>query len=94
MARAAAVIPRHLTRLFRAEPGTTPARWVERIRLDRAQQLLSVTSAAQHRGFGSDETFRRAFLRHLGITPPSTANASPPPARRPQGEKTPHTHSL
>ncbi|MFE9707939.1 GlxA family transcriptional regulator [Streptomyces sp. NPDC005930] len=73
MARAAAVSPRHLTRLFHTEWGTTPARWVERVRLDRAQQLLldghSVTSAARHSGFGSDETLRRAFDRHLGITP-------------------------
>ncbi|WP_037804136.1 GlxA family transcriptional regulator [Streptomyces sp. NRRL F-5135] len=73
MARAAAVSPRHLTRLFHTELGTTPARWVERVRLDRAQQLLldghSVTSAARHSGFGSDETLRRAFDRHLGITP-------------------------
>lgn len=73
MARAAAVSPRHLTRLFHTELGTTPARWVERVRLDRAQQLLldghSVTSAAQHSGFGSDETLRRVFVRHLGVTP-------------------------
>ncbi|MEV0598466.1 GlxA family transcriptional regulator [Streptomyces sp. NPDC050315] len=73
MARAAAVSPRHLTRLFHTELGTTPARWVERVRLDRAQQLLldgqSVTSAARHSGFGSDETLRRVFDRHLGITP-------------------------
>ena len=73
MAMAAAVSPRHLTRLFQAELGTTPARWVERVRLDRAQQLLlgghSITAAAQHSGFGSDETLRRAFARHLAITP-------------------------
>ncbi|MFK0115190.1 GlxA family transcriptional regulator [Streptomyces sp. NPDC090994] len=73
MARAAAVSPRHLTRLFHTELGTTPARWVERVRLDHAQQLLldghSVTSAARHSGFGSDETLRRVFVRHLGITP-------------------------
>ncbi|HEX5568861.1 MAG TPA: GlxA family transcriptional regulator, partial [Streptomyces sp.] len=73
MARATAVSPRHLTRLFHAELGTTPARWVERVRLDHAQQLLldghSVTSAARHSGFGSDETLRRVFARHLGITP-------------------------
>ncbi|MEU3105111.1 GlxA family transcriptional regulator [Streptomyces griseoflavus] len=73
MARAAAVSPRHLTRLFHTELGTTPARWVERVRLDRAQQLLldghGVTSAARHSGFGSDETLRRVFVRHLGITP-------------------------
>ncbi|SDX63899.1 Transcriptional regulator GlxA family, contains an amidase domain and an AraC-type DNA-binding HTH domain [Saccharopolyspora shandongensis] len=73
MAVAAAVSTRHLTRLFSAELGTTPARWVERVRLDRAQQLLldghSVTSAARHSGLGTDESLRRAFARHLGTTP-------------------------
>ncbi|MGW7243491.1 GlxA family transcriptional regulator [Streptomyces sp. NPDC054804] len=73
LAASAAVSARHLTRLFRAELGTTPARWVERVRLDRAQQLLleghSVTSAALHSGLGTDETLRRAFARHLGTTP-------------------------
>ncbi|MGW7547036.1 GlxA family transcriptional regulator [Streptomyces sp. NPDC054770] len=73
MAAAVAVSPRHLTRMFTAELGTTPARWVERVRLDRAQQLLlaghSVTAAAQHSGLGTDETLRRAFARHLDTTP-------------------------
>ncbi|MFD7435476.1 GlxA family transcriptional regulator [Streptomyces sp. NPDC059861] len=73
MAAAAAVSPRHLTRLFQAELNTTPARWVERVRLDRAQQLLldghGVTAAAHRSGLGSDETLRRAFARHLGTTP-------------------------
>jgi transcriptional regulator GlxA family with amidase domain len=73
MAASAAVSPRHLARLFNTELGTTPARWVERVRLDRAQQLLleghSVTSAAVRSGLGTDETLRRAFARHLGITP-------------------------
>ncbi|MDA3642676.1 GlxA family transcriptional regulator [Saccharopolyspora indica] len=73
MAAAAAVSTRHLTRLFNAELGTTPARWVERVRLDRAQQLLldghSVTSAASRSGLGTDESLRRAFARHLGTTP-------------------------
>ncbi|MFE7665321.1 GlxA family transcriptional regulator [Streptomyces celluloflavus] len=73
MAASAAVSTRHLTRLFRTALDTTPARWVERVRLDRARQLLldghSITSAAQHSGLGSDETLRRAFARHLGTTP-------------------------
>ncbi|MFB8202525.1 GlxA family transcriptional regulator [Kitasatospora purpeofusca] len=73
MAATAAVSTRHLTRLFRAELDTTPARWVERVRLDRAQQLLldghSVTSAARRSGLGSDESLRRAFAHHLGTTP-------------------------
>ncbi|WP_433683949.1 helix-turn-helix domain-containing protein [Nocardia sp. CA-119907] len=47
-------------RLFHAELGTTPARWVERVRLDRAQQLLleghTITAAAYRRGLGSDES--------------------------------------
>ena len=68
-----AVSPRHLTRIFHAELGTTPARWLERVRLDRAQQLLldghSVTAAARDSGLGSDETLRRVFARQLGITP-------------------------
>ncbi|MFF2075968.1 GlxA family transcriptional regulator [Kitasatospora sp. NPDC058162] len=73
MAATAAVSSRHLTRLFQAELHTTPARWVERVRLDRAQQLLldghGVTAAARRSGLGSDETLRRAFARHLGTTP-------------------------
>ncbi|MFE7413894.1 GlxA family transcriptional regulator [Streptomyces laurentii] len=73
MAASAAVSTRHLSRLFRTELRTTPARWVERVRLDRARQLLldghSITAAAHHSGLGSDETLRRAFARHLGTTP-------------------------
>lgn len=78
MAARAAVSPRHLTRLFHAELGTTPARWLERVRLDRAQQLLieghSVTGAARASGLGSDETLRRVFARHLGTTPTEFRN--------------------
>ncbi|MFI6559275.1 GlxA family transcriptional regulator [Streptomyces sp. NPDC050534] len=73
MASSAAVSTRHLARLFQTELNTTPARWVERVRLDRARQLLldghSVTAAARRSGLGSDETLRRTFARHLGTTP-------------------------
>jgi transcriptional regulator GlxA family with amidase domain len=73
LAAAAAVSSRHLTRLFQNEFRTTPGRWVERVRLDRAQQLLldghNITTAARLSGLGSDETLRRAFARHLGATP-------------------------
>ncbi|MEV0283891.1 MULTISPECIES: helix-turn-helix domain-containing protein [unclassified Kribbella] len=73
MAASAALSPRHLTRLFQSELQTTPGRWVERVRLDRAQQLLldghSITTAARLSGLGSDETLRRAFARHLNTTP-------------------------
>ncbi|RDI63485.1 GlxA family transcriptional regulator [Nocardia pseudobrasiliensis] len=64
---------RHLTRLFRDELGTTPALFVESARLEAAQAMLesgdSVTAAASRSGLGSDESLRRVFLRHLGVTP-------------------------
>lgn len=73
LAATAAMSTRQITRLFHAELGTTPARWVERVRLDRAQQLLleghTITAAAYRSGLGSDESLRRAFARNLGITP-------------------------
>lgn len=73
LAAAVALSPRQITRLFQAELGTTPARWIERVRLDLAQQLIlnghTITAAARRSGLGSDESLRRAFARHLGLTP-------------------------
>ena len=73
LAARANVSPRHLTRLFQDELGTTPAKYVELIRFDTAKAMLdaghTVTSAAQHSGFGSPETLRRSFIQHLGVSP-------------------------
>ncbi len=73
LAAVAGVSPRHLTRLFAAELGTSPARFVEDARLDRARSLLdaghSVTAAAGAAGFGSPETMRRRFVARLGTSP-------------------------
>ncbi|MFF4693005.1 GlxA family transcriptional regulator [Streptomyces sp. NPDC001307] len=67
------VSPRHLTRLFNAELGRTPARFVEHVRLDHAKALLdaghSVSESARAAGFGSPETLRRAFMARLGVSP-------------------------
>ncbi|MFC4336814.1 GlxA family transcriptional regulator [Salininema proteolyticum] len=73
LARVAGVSPRHLTRLFAAELGVSPARFVERTRLDHAKRLLdgghSVSQAARASGFGSPETLRRTFVARFGIPP-------------------------
>ncbi|MFE3770384.1 GlxA family transcriptional regulator [Streptomyces sp. NPDC059122] len=73
LATRAGVSPRHLTRLFREHTGTTPAGYVEAVRLEAAQSLLAngetVTAAARRTGIGSDESLRRLFLRRLGVTP-------------------------
>ncbi|MFF5306504.1 GlxA family transcriptional regulator [Streptomyces sp. NPDC013161] len=74
MSRRAGVSVRHMGRLFEEELGTTPARYVERVRLEAAQVLLetgddSLPVVARRTGFGSAESLRRAFVRHLGVTP-------------------------
>ncbi|MFL5996500.1 MAG: GlxA family transcriptional regulator [Streptomyces sp.] len=73
LARRLNVSTRHLTRLFREELGTTPARYVESIRFDIAKSLLdqgySATQTASRAGFPSYESLRRVFARELSISP-------------------------
>ncbi len=66
--------PRHFTRLFRAETGQSPARYVERVRVEAARTILERESVglgqvAARVGFGNAETLRRAFHRRLGVSP-------------------------
>ncbi|MBO4253658.1 GlxA family transcriptional regulator [Streptomyces griseorubiginosus] len=67
------VSTRHLTRLFREELGTTPARYVESIRFGIAKALLvqghTATQAASLAGFPSYESLRRVFAREMSISP-------------------------
>ncbi|MEU8818956.1 GNAT family N-acetyltransferase [Actinoplanes sp. NPDC048796] len=64
---------RHLSRLFRGELGTSPARYVESVRVDAALRLLteghSVTATARRTGIGSPETLRRAVIGRIGVSP-------------------------
>ncbi|MGW9027614.1 helix-turn-helix domain-containing protein [Streptomyces sp. NPDC055722] len=74
LARYVGISPRHLTRLFRAETGSSPDRFVEQVRLEAACTLLvtgtdSFDAVARQAGFGSPETMRRVFPRELGVTP-------------------------
>jgi transcriptional regulator GlxA family with amidase domain len=73
LARQASLSERQLTRLFHTELGTTPARYVEAIRIDAARAALdagsSVADAAAVAGFGSAETLRRVFTTELGVSP-------------------------
>jgi transcriptional regulator GlxA family with amidase domain len=73
LAAHASMSTRQLTRLFHAELGTTPARYVEMVRVDLARAALdaghSVGESARIAGFGSPETFRRVFAAHLGVSP-------------------------
>jgi transcriptional regulator GlxA family with amidase domain len=66
--------PRTFARKFRAESGTTPAAWLNRQRILRAQQLLEQTDEgleqiAQLTGFGAAAVMRHHFLKVLQTTP-------------------------
>ena len=74
MAARAHMSPRHFARAFRAETGITPARYVERVRLEAARRRVEesaepIAAVAQACGFGTAETMRRVFLRALGVGP-------------------------
>lgn len=73
LAAHAGLSPRHFARLFRTEVGTTPSAWVEGTRIEAARTLLEEglqpKLAAARCGFRDIETFRRAFIRQLGISP-------------------------
>jgi len=73
LAARAGVSTRHLTRLFAAHLGTTPARSVRTARTEAAAHLvrgseLPLASIARRCGFRSAETLRQAFLDHYGMT--------------------------
>ncbi|OSQ38984.1 GlxA family transcriptional regulator [Thalassospira mesophila] len=74
MAARAGMSPRTFSRVFTRDLGLTPARYVERIRVEAARGLLqagdiSISQVARLCGFGHPETLRRAFHRHLSISP-------------------------
>jgi transcriptional regulator GlxA family with amidase domain len=73
LAARASLSTRQLTRLFRSELGTTPAGYVEMVRIDAARAALdagrTVADTAHLAGFGSTETLRRAFVDRLGVSP-------------------------
>jgi len=74
LALRAAMSPRHFARIFSAEIGVTPARYVERIRLEAARRRLEesrdgIEAVAAACGFGTAETMRRSFVRALGTSP-------------------------
>ncbi len=71
---AAAMSERNFTRVFTAEVGETPSRFVERVRTEAARRELEATRdnlevIATRCGFGTTETMRRAFHRRLRTSP-------------------------
>ena len=74
LARRALMSSRTFARRFRADMGTTPAAWLNRQRLIRAQQLLeesddSLEQVATQSGFGTASVMRHHFVKMLQVSP-------------------------
>jgi transcriptional regulator GlxA family with amidase domain len=74
LAEQAGMSERSFSRHYAEASGQTPARAIERLRVEAGRHLLSesrlpVKRIAQRCGFGSEETMRRSFLRLLAVTP-------------------------
>ncbi|TCO62977.1 GlxA family transcriptional regulator [Actinocrispum wychmicini] len=74
LAARANLSPRQFARVFTAETGMTPGRYVDRVRLEAARRQLEdteagITKIAKTCGYGTPESMRRAFVRVLGVSP-------------------------
>ena len=74
LARRASLSPRQFFRRFKEHFGSSPAVFVETLRLNEARQRLSageisIESVAESVGFNGADSFRRAFQRRFRVTP-------------------------
>jgi transcriptional regulator GlxA family with amidase domain len=81
LAGQASMSPRNFARAFAAETGVTPARSVERLRVEVARERVEagaepIDRIAAATGFGDPERMRRAFVRAFGQPPQSLRRAA------------------
>ena len=81
LADQAAMSPRHFSRAFAAETGLTPAKAVERLRVEAARPRVESSSDPIDRigrkvGFTDPERMRRAFVRAFGQAPQALRRAA------------------
>lgn len=74
LAEAASLSPRQFSRVFAAETGQSPAKAVERLRLEAARLMIEgsrhpLEVIAQETGFRDRRHMREAFLRGFGMPP-------------------------
>jgi transcriptional regulator GlxA family with amidase domain len=74
LAEKVSMSPRNFARVFLRETGITPAKYIEKVRLETARRRLEETrltieEISDECGIGSADRLRRLFLRHLRTTP-------------------------
>ncbi|HEY1398757.1 GlxA family transcriptional regulator [Roseateles sp.] len=84
LAEAASLSPRQFSRVFREETGQSPAKAVERLRVEAARLMMETSRhpievIARETGFGDRERMRQAFLRAFGQPPQAIQRLSLPP---------------
>jgi transcriptional regulator GlxA family with amidase domain len=81
LAERAGMSPRNFARRFAQETGVTPARAVERLRVEAARERVEggggpIDAIAGETGFGDPERMRRAFIRAFGQPPQALRRAA------------------
>ncbi|MBB3187659.1 GlxA family transcriptional regulator [Microbacter margulisiae] len=74
LAEKALMSPRNFARVFLRETGITPAKYIEKMRLETARRRLEETrltidEISSECGIGNADGLRRLFLRHMKTTP-------------------------
>ena len=74
LAEQASMSPRTFARIYAGKMGITPARMVEKIRIEAVRRIFEETDMpikriASECGFGKEDRLRRAFARQIGTTP-------------------------
>ncbi|MFZ6648834.1 GlxA family transcriptional regulator [Undibacterium sp. TJN25] len=81
LAEVARLSPRQFSRVFREETGQSPAKAVERLRVEAARLMMETSRhpievIARETGFGDRERMRQAFLRAFGQPPQAMPRTS------------------
>jgi AraC-like DNA-binding protein len=83
LARVALASRSAFAKRFRDAVGESPARYLARVRMEHAKQMLggrtTVAEVAVRLGYGSEAAFSRAFRRHAGVPPTRWRHTGPPP---------------
>src|SRR5260370_4525377 len=87
LAKAAFLSPRQFSRLFREETGQSPAKAIERLRVESARLMMeagrfSAEEIARKNGFGNRERMRQSFLRAFGQPPQAIQRTVEPMSSR------------
>jgi transcriptional regulator GlxA family with amidase domain len=74
LSKVVAMSPRTFARQFQSQFDTTPAKWIQSLRVEAVRQHLEIVNMPLKRiasvtGFRDEQSLRRAFIQHMAVTP-------------------------